>query len=151
MSAGGRKEPLPTTILGRLVQARCLKQEGNELFRAKEWKKAVKKYHHALMFCKGITDKLDFIPGLAAAGGVKPTQEEEREATELSMAVTNNLAGTNLLDEPPQSVFRNVFGLNSIPLLSGSEPLVNCSYNSFSLFNSHGGMGQSDNAHQHGK
>lgn len=88
-----KMEPLPTTIQGRLDRAKALKQEGNEQFRAKEWKAAVKKYHHALMFCKGITDKLDFIPGMAAAGGVKPSEEEEREATELTMAVTNNLAG----------------------------------------------------------
>lgn len=93
MADSQRGEPLPTTIQGRLERAKALKQEGNDLFKAREWKMAVKKYHHALMFCKGITDKLDFIPGLAAAGGVKPSQEEEREATDLTMAVTNNLAG----------------------------------------------------------
>ena len=86
-------EPLPTTIQGRLDKAKALKQEGNDFFRAKEWKKAVRKYHHTLMYCKGITDKLDFIPGLAAAGGIKPNKEEESEATELTLAVTNNLAG----------------------------------------------------------
>lgn len=84
---------LPDTIRGRLDQAQALRQEGNELFREKEWKKAVRKYHHALMYCKGIADKLDFIPGLAAAGGLKATPEEERVATDMTVAVTNNLAG----------------------------------------------------------
>lgn len=84
---------LPSTIQGRLEKAKSLKQEGNELFRAKEWKKAIKKYHHTLMYCKGITDKLDFIPGLAAAGGLRATDEEERIAREVTVAVTNNLAG----------------------------------------------------------
>lgn len=84
---------LPTTIEGRLAKAVSLKQEGNELFRAKQWKKAIRKYHHTLMYCKGITDKLDFIPGMSAAGGLKPTAEEEKQATDMTMAVTNNLAG----------------------------------------------------------
>ena len=84
---------LPTTIQGRLAKAKCLKEEGNGLFKEGHWKRAIRKYHHALMYCKGITDKLDFIPGLAAAGGLRATAEEEGEATELTVAVTNNLAG----------------------------------------------------------
>lgn len=86
---------LPTSIRGRLDRAKQLKQEGNQHFKDKGWKKAIKKYHHALMYCKGITDKLDFIPGLAAAGGVKASAEEEREATDITVAVSNNLAGEN--------------------------------------------------------
>ena len=86
-------EPIPTTIQGRLTKAKSLKQEGNEFFRVGGWKKAIRKYHHALMYCKGITDKLDIIPGLAAAGGVKASEEEKREASEVTVAVTNNLAG----------------------------------------------------------
>lgn len=92
-STSTTKEQLPTTVQGRLVRAKSLKLEGNDFFEHKEWKRAVKKYHHSLMYCKGITDKLDFIPGLAAAGGLRATQEEEREATNVTTAVTNNLAG----------------------------------------------------------
>lgn len=84
---------LPKTIQERLTKAIFLKQKGNDFFGAGHWKKAIRQYHHALMYCKGITDKLDFIPGLAAAGGLRVTEEEEREATEVSVAVTNNLAG----------------------------------------------------------
>lgn len=86
-------EPIPTTIQGRLARAKSLKQEGNELFRVGGWKKAIRKYHHALMYCKGITDKLDFIPGLAAAGGLRGSEEEKKEASDVTVAVTNNLAG----------------------------------------------------------
>lgn len=84
---------LPATIQERLAKAGSLKEEGNDLFRAEQWKKAIRKYHHTLMYCKGITDKLDFIPGLAAAGGLRVTAEEERQATVMTLAVTNNLAG----------------------------------------------------------
>ena len=87
------KDQLPSTIQGRLDRAKQLKGEGNKCFKEKDWKRAIKKYHHALMYCKGITDKLDFIPGMAAAGGLKATEEEEREATAVTVAVTNNLAG----------------------------------------------------------
>lgn len=95
--AGGPKKHIPTTIRGRLEEALSLKERGNEFFGEREWKKAVRKYHHALMYCKGITDKLDVIPGLAAAGGLKSTEEEKREATAITVAVTNNLAGLEML------------------------------------------------------
>ena len=84
---------IPGTIEGRLDQAKSLKQEGNEFFKQNEWKAAIRKYHHALMYCKGIMDKLDFIPGLAAAGGLRATEKQEKEASDVTVAVTNNLAG----------------------------------------------------------
>lgn len=86
-------DQLPASIQDRLAKAKSLKNEGNEHFRANQWRKAIRKYHHTLMYCKGITDKLDFIPGMAAAGGLRPTAEEEKQATEVTLAVTNNLAG----------------------------------------------------------
>ena len=87
------EESIPATIQGRLDKARALKKEGNDFFREKEWRKAVRKYHYVLMYCKGICDKLDFIPGLASAGKLKPTEEQKRDATDIMMAVSNNLAG----------------------------------------------------------
>lgn len=87
-------EGIPSSVSDRLDRARALKLEGNELFKKKEWKKAMKKYHSALMYCKGIADKLDsIIPGLAATRREKPTSEQEREAMDVMIAVTNNLAG----------------------------------------------------------
>lgn len=85
---------MPTTVQGRVARARALKIEGNERFRNQEWKKAIEKYHHAKMFCKGIMDKLDLIPGLElAAGRLKATEEQQKEAADVMVAVTNNLAG----------------------------------------------------------
>lgn len=86
--------PMPSTVQGRVARAKALKIEGNEFFKEQEWRKAIKKYNHAKMFCKGIMDKLDFIPGLElAAGRLKPTKEQKKEATNVMVAVANNLAG----------------------------------------------------------
>ena len=92
-----RGEPLPITVARRIAKAQELKQEGNAFFKQQEWKKAIRKYHHAIMYAKGIIDKFDLIPGLERAGGrLKPTDEETKTANELMAAVSNNLAG-NLL------------------------------------------------------
>ncbi len=87
---------IPATIEGRLALAHTLKEEGNEFFRQKEWKKAAKKYHYTLLYCKGVVDKLDFIPGLAATGRLRATREQETEGSELLASVYNNLAGIEL-------------------------------------------------------
>ena len=85
---------VPTTVEGKLKAARTLKQEGNEFFKKKEWRKAISKYHRSKLFCKGLVDKLDCIPGLEAASGrSKPTETQQKEATEVMVAVSNNLAG----------------------------------------------------------
>ena len=101
---------MPTTVQGRVDMAKALKMEGNELFERHEWKKAIKKYCHATMFSKGIMDKLDFIPGLeSAAGRLKPTEEQKKEAINVMVAVTNNLAGDHsswhlFLPHPPCAI-----------------------------------------------
>ena len=77
----------------RLATAEELKQEGNKLFKEGEWKKAIKKYHHTLMYTKGILDKFEALPGLQQAIQVKATPQEEAAARELSATVSNNLAG----------------------------------------------------------
>ena len=76
-----------------MVKCRELKEEGNKLVKAKEWKKAMKKYHHALMYVKGITDKLDSLPGLEAIlGRQQPSEQERKDATELMLSLLNNLS-----------------------------------------------------------
>jgi hypothetical protein len=76
-----------------MVKCRELKEEGNKLVKAKEWKKAMKKYHHALMYVKGITDKLDLLPGLEETlGRQKPSEQEKKDATELMLSLLNNLS-----------------------------------------------------------
>ena len=87
-------QPIPPTVDGRLEAARTLKLEGNDFFKKQDWRKAISKYHRAKLYCKGITDKLDFLPGLESLSGkTKPTEEQKREASELVVAVSNNLAG----------------------------------------------------------
>ena len=91
-------EKLPDTIAGRLSKSQDLKEEGNTLFKQQEWRKAIKKYHHSLMYVKGITDRGD---KLLALGGLidtqttvlKPTKEQEKMAEEVLVALHNNIAG----------------------------------------------------------
>jgi len=85
---------IPSTVGGRLDAARTLKLEGNDYFKKQDWRKAISKYHRAKLYCKGITDKLDFLPGLESVSvKTKPTEEQQKEASELILAVSNNLAG----------------------------------------------------------
>ena len=70
-----------------------LKKEGNLLVKTEEWKKAMKKYHHALMYVKCVCDKLDRLPGLEASlGRQQPSVEEKKEATQLMLSLWNNLS-----------------------------------------------------------
>lgn len=85
--------PLARSISDKIVKCRELKDEGNKLFKAEDWKKAMKKYHHAFMYVKGITDKLDLLPGLEASlGRQRATEQEKKDATELMLSLLNNLS-----------------------------------------------------------
>ena len=84
---------LAARIADRLASADKLRQEGNKLFKEGEWKKAIKKYHHSLMYTKGILDKFEALPGVQEVTRVKATPQEEAAARELSATVSNNLAG----------------------------------------------------------
>ena len=90
-TAVGQK--LAAKVADRLASAEELKQEGNKLFKEGEWKKAIRKYHHSLMYTKGILDKFEALPGLQQVMRVKATPQEEEAARELSATVSNNLAG----------------------------------------------------------
>lgn len=91
--AFGKK--LPETVAERITKAQELKQEGNGFFKTGKWKKAIGKYHRALLFVKGITDRFEAVPGVSLqdVAKVKATAEEEAAATSLLVAVSNNLAG----------------------------------------------------------
>lgn len=79
----------------KLARARELKDIGNTLFKSGDTKSAVKKYHHALMFVKGLTS-----PDLELSGlsndliGEKVTKEEREMGNELSALIHNNIAGS---------------------------------------------------------
>ena len=86
---------LPETVAERITKAQELKQEGNAFFKTGKWKKAIGRYHRALLFVKGITDRFEAVPGvpLKEIAKVKATAEEEAAATSLLVAISNNLAG----------------------------------------------------------
>ena len=86
---------LPETVAERITKAQELKQEGNGFFRTGKWKKAIGRYHRALLFVKGITGRFEAVPSmpLKEMAKVKATAEEEAAATSLLVAISNNLAG----------------------------------------------------------
>ncbi len=85
---------LPHTVSEKLARALELKEEGNVLFKQQEWRRAIKKYHHSLMFIKGVTDRPDKMMGFALPSKFKkPTAEEEKCSIELLVSVHNNIAG----------------------------------------------------------
>ena len=89
-------EKLPETVAERITKAQELKQEGNGFFKTGKWKKAIGRYHRALLFVKGITDRFEAVPGMSLMkemAKVKATAEEEAVATSLLVALSNNLAG----------------------------------------------------------
>ncbi len=87
-------DKLPQSVSDRLARALKLKDEGNACFKLQEWRKAIKKYHHSLMFVKGVTDRPDKMMGFALPSRFsKPTAEEEKYSVELLVSVHNNIAG----------------------------------------------------------
>ena len=72
-----------------------MKDEGNKLFKVNQWRKAIKKYHHALMYIKGITDRLDTLDQTdlkVILGKQQPSQQDRKDAEELMINLLNNLS-----------------------------------------------------------
>lgn len=82
----------------KLSKCAQLKSEGNALFKQEQWKKAIKKYHHSLMYAKGVTDRPDKLMGMTipTLQFSKPNKEQERAAEELLVSGHNNIAGAVL-------------------------------------------------------
>lgn len=79
----------------KLTRAKELKDIGNTLFKSGDTKNAVKKYHHALMFVKGISSSDLGIPGLPSElMNEKVTEEERAMGDELTALIHNNIAGS---------------------------------------------------------
>lgn len=77
----------------KLARARELKDIGNTLFKSGDTKNALKKYHHALMFIKGISSSDLELPGLPSdLLNEKVTEEERKMGDELTALVHNNMA-----------------------------------------------------------
>ncbi|XP_033112762.1 tetratricopeptide repeat protein 9C-like [Anneissia japonica] len=55
-NASERARAMPSSAADRITQAESYKVEGNLLYKQKEYKKAIGKYHRALLFLKGLQD-----------------------------------------------------------------------------------------------
>lgn len=80
----------------KIAKSQELKDEGNSAFKAGNYRTAIKKYHHALMYTKAVVDQgyLSAIPGLEQVVKHTATDEEKAAAKELSTTISNNLAGS---------------------------------------------------------
>ena len=87
-------QPQYKTNSEKLARAKELKDIGNALFKSGDNKTAVKKYHHALMFVKGISSSDIEISGLPNEFMKEKVTKEDREAgDELTALIHNNIAG----------------------------------------------------------
>lgn len=85
----------------KLARAKELKDTGNAFFKSGDTKNAVKKYHHALMFIKGVFSSDFGMPGLPndlMKMNEKVTEEERAIGDELTAVIHNNIAGSRRLN-----------------------------------------------------
>ncbi|XP_031554606.1 tetratricopeptide repeat protein 9C-like [Actinia tenebrosa] len=95
------KETKKTPILTKaekLEQARILKDEGNAFYKQKDYKNAMKKYHQALMYVKGLFDQVPF-QGMFLPETRFPDEETaifKEKAQQIELSCFNNLAACHL-------------------------------------------------------
>ncbi len=80
----------------KLEQARKYKQEGNEQYKAGDYKAAIRRYHKAHLYLKGIESVQEPLPFPGMGEGRKedkPPEEVKQEVTKLKVDCFNNLAG----------------------------------------------------------
>jgi len=82
----------------KLDIANRYKEEGNALYKKKEFKQAIGKYSRATLYLKGIDTDLHGTPAFLQAASVNPdqknciTKEQEKQCIQLNISVHNNLA-----------------------------------------------------------
>lgn len=78
-----------------MAAAHKLKDEGNGEFKSGKYRAATRKYHHALMYTRGVETQGDTppIPGLEQLVRCVPTEDEKKAAKELALTLSNNLSG----------------------------------------------------------
>ena len=78
----------------KLQQAIVLKDEGNAFYKQNDFKNAMKKYHHALLFVKGLAVEQPFKHILFYDNGEgEVTEEFKQKAQHTESICYNNLAG----------------------------------------------------------
>eukprot|EP00088_Acartia_fossae_P047831 TRINITY_DN5197_c0_g1_i12.p1 TRINITY_DN5197_c0_g1~~TRINITY_DN5197_c0_g1_i12.p1 ORF type:complete len:219 (+),score=91.36 TRINITY_DN5197_c0_g1_i12:49-705(+) len=89
----------------KVAEARRLKNEGNELYKAKDYRGAAGKYQRAKLYLKGIDTDLHGTPAFLQQLSVHPGQknsipkELEDQCIELNVSVHNNLCAVMLQQE----------------------------------------------------
>lgn len=88
------------TIDEKIQKAYDLKNYGNEYFKAQNYPSAIRKYHNALMYVKGLTDRASTLKALgaedAAVGCQRASDQNKQDILELEFLCYNNLAGMDL-------------------------------------------------------
>ncbi|KAK3093598.1 hypothetical protein FSP39_017932 [Pinctada imbricata] len=87
----------------KLDSAEKYKSEGNEFFRSKELKKAMGKYHRAILFLKGVGKETNVGAMFGATNSEIPklSQEDQNRFEKLKVDCFNNLAACLLQTEKP--------------------------------------------------
>lgn len=77
----------------KLLQAEAFKAEGNELYKSKDYTKAVGKYHRALLFLRAINSN-ELLPLPIPMPKEEPiSEEDQKRVDQVTVDCYNNLAG----------------------------------------------------------
>ena len=77
----------------KLERGTALKEEGNEFFKQKQYRNAMKKYHRALLHVLGLADQPPFLQQYQANLEVV-NEEQKEEVHQIQFSCYNNLAGS---------------------------------------------------------
>jgi len=80
----------------KLAKANVLKDEGNAFYKQRDYKNAMKKYHRALLYVKGLNAEHPF--AVVLNGGSEMSEELVQQLKNTEVSCYNNLAGTNSVE-----------------------------------------------------
>lgn len=85
------------TLSEKIEKAFALRNEGNERFKAEDYRDAMKKYHFALLHVKGLLDRSATLQALGADSSEYKCEdvsdEKKQQIKEVEFLCYNNLAG----------------------------------------------------------
>lgn len=86
--------PSKVSAKKRIQQGASLKAEGNEYFKKKEYRNAMKCYHKALLHVKGLVDQPTFASMIGVDSFEKDISDDDKEEIyQVQFSCYNNLAG----------------------------------------------------------